>query len=110
MIVSKWSFPVKKEHHALAYFLKGTGTVGPSSNHKEVQEGYYVVFEEDGDQLEFTNTNASKDFEFLLLEGQPYNEPFAHRGPFVMNTDAELRQANIDFAMGKFGHLEDDDY
>ncbi len=46
--------------------------------------------------------------EFLLFEGQPYNEPFAHRGPFVMNTQQQLQEAWVDFYSGKFGELEDD--
>jgi len=38
-----------------------------------------------------------------LSLGAPLDEPIAARGPFVMNTDAEIAQANADFRSGKMG-------
>ena len=41
--------------------------------------------------------------EVLVLQGRPIGEPVAQRGPFVMNTDAELDEASSAFARGEFG-------
>ncbi len=53
-----------------------------------------------GDQIAVTA--ASETTRFLLVAGQPLNEPIARGGPFVMNTRQEVQQAFEDFQYGRF--------
>jgi redox-sensitive bicupin YhaK (pirin superfamily) len=65
-------------------------------------ENHFVKFANKG---EFIRTEAVNDSTFLVMSGEPINEPMASHGPFLMNTEQEIRQAYDDFRKGKFGYL-----
>lgn len=46
---------------------------------------------------------ATVESRIILIAGKPLNEPIAQYGPFVMNTQAEIEQALIDYQAGKLG-------
>ncbi len=47
--------------------------------------------------------NGPTRSEFLLLAGKPIGEPIAQSGPFVMNSDGELKSAYADYRATRFG-------
>ena len=65
---------------------------------------HFVLFKHDGDDFK---VEALEDSIVLVLSGEAINEPIASYGPFVMNTETEIKEAYQDFYNGKFGYLED---
>ena len=72
-------------------------------NGKEVvREGQLALFERDGQRVQL---EANNDAVLLILSGEPIDEPIVGHGPFVMNTDAEIHQAFVDFQSGRLGRM-----
>ena len=91
---------VPVDHNTLLVVLSGEMLV---NGMQKVQDSSIVLFGQDDEadiQLE-----ALQDSKFLLLTGQPLNEPIQGYGPFVMNTKDEIIQAFNDFNRGKFGEI-----
>lgn len=61
-----------------------------------------AIFDRSGEQF---SLHANEDSMVLVLSGEPIEEPIAGYGPFVMNTEEEIKQAILDYQSGKMGHL-----
>ena len=74
------------------------------NNSKTAPENNFVFFGHEGEDIVI---EAIKKSVVLILSGEPLDEPIASYGPFVMNTETEIKQAYEDYYNGKFGYLED---
>ncbi|MFT3987355.1 pirin family protein [Aestuariivirga sp.] len=89
------TFTVPEGHTAMVVVLGGRVTIdGQAATEAEV-----LRLSREGDSF---TVMADGDAKLLILTGKPLGEPVVGYGPFVMNTDAEIRQAIEDVNAGRF--------
>jgi len=94
----KLEIPVNATHNAFAYLVEGDLETEGRTAVKPNQ----VVLYERGDSL--INLYSKDGAELLLLGGQPLNEPVYAYGPFVMNSEEEIKKCYSDYQSGKMGN------
>jgi redox-sensitive bicupin YhaK (pirin superfamily) len=109
------TLPVEHSRHAFAYVFEGAGSfrdasaptavrtdrVGPEvEGAAEETANRSLVLFDSGDEV--TVQAGEQGIRFLLVSGQPIEEPVAWYGPIVMNTEAQLRQAYEELRAGTF--------
>jgi hypothetical protein len=93
---SPFSLPIPDGHNAFLYTIEGKAALGVER--RQITQGDLAILTERG-ALDGTPQGSVR---FLLVAGKPIREPIAKYGPFVMNTQDELRQAINDFQRGQF--------
>lgn len=112
---SEFRHPTKQGHTVFAYIIGGQGYFckeknpftyeAEGRNYFDIQRDPFiadetiVLFDDGAEIAVFTEKQGVR---FLLISGQPLNEPIAWYGPIVMNTHAELRLALEEFNQGTF--------
>jgi quercetin 2,3-dioxygenase len=98
---AKARFSFNKNYNTGMLVIEGEVRI---NNSKTGPENHFILFGHDGEDIVIEAIEKSV---ILVLSGEPIHEPIASYGPFVMNTEAEIKQAYEDYNNGKFGYLED---
>ena len=95
---AKLSIPTDPQHNAFIYVIKGKIE---TEGRKEIDQNQVALYDR-GENL--VNIFSEGESEILLLGGKPHNEPVFAYGPFVMNTEDEIRKCISDYQSGKMGN------
>lgn len=87
-------------HTAMIAVLAGTVIVNGTQTAGEAE---IVRLERDGSDV---TIHTDHEAIVLILTGEPIDEPVVGYGPFVMNSETEIRQAASDFNSGRFGQVD----
>lgn len=87
-------------HNAMIAVLAGQVVINGTQTAGEAE---IVRLERDGSNV---TIHADHEAIVLILTGEPIDEPVVGYGPFVMNSEAEIRQATLDFNSGRFGQVD----
>lgn len=93
-------FSVPESHNLLILVREGTLQI---NNEKVARENELVTFKRGGADVKIEANNAAS---FVILTGEPIDEPVVGYGPFVMNSRDEIIQAIHDVQNGRFGAIE----
>jgi redox-sensitive bicupin YhaK (pirin superfamily) len=90
-------FAVAEGRTLALILLHGTVLV---NGHEVVREAQMVTFDRAGRDV---SVEVNNDAIMLVLSGEPIEEPVVGYGPFVMNSESEIRRAIEDFNSGRLG-------
>ncbi len=93
------SFEVPEGWTTALFVLRGKVRLGSG---EEIGEAHLACLERAGTTF---NVEALEDTVLLFLNAEPIDEPVVGYGPFVMNTQDEIRQAIADYQSGRMGRL-----
>jgi len=90
--------PVPDKQNAMLFVRKGKITL----DNAEVVTGGLAILETNGANI---SLQAQEETSVLLMGGEPIAQPIVASGPFVMNTEQEIRLAMMDYQSGRMGQM-----
>lgn len=90
---------IPRGHNAMLFVRRGSITLDGNL----AGTGDLVILEKEGLTI---GLQANEEASVLMMGGEPINEPIVASGPFVMNTEQEIRLAMMDYQSGRMGHMQ----
>jgi hypothetical protein len=94
----QFQVPAAGGQNSFVYVHSGAVSVTLGDQAEQVSSGELALLAEDA---RVSIQGAEDASGFLYLSAAPHNEPIVRGGPFVMNTEEEIRQAFLDYQTGK---------
>lgn len=107
--INLWDIRLQPEHATELQVPNGYTTILVNLRGKillneteKIDAAEMALFDRHGEKIKIA---AHEDTTMLLLNGAPIDEPLVSYGPFVMNTQEEIRQAILDYQSGRMGRI-----
>ena len=93
---------ISKDQMIMVYIIEGELQI---INEKEIASKSQMIYFDQSSEL-INLTSISNKGSYLVLAGKPLNEPTVRYGPFVTNSESEMKQAILNYKNGKMGVLD----
>ena len=92
---------ISKDQITMVYIIEGE--LQFSQENRIASKGQMVYFDQSSDKVHLTS--ISEKASYLVLSGKPLEEHVIRHGPFIANTEGEMKQAMLDYQNGRMGKL-----
>lgn len=89
---ARFTMPIDNGWNAFIYIYEGSVRLD-----REINQSHLIVLDQEG---ELDLTAGKEGAKFIVVAGEPLNEPVARGGPFVMNSKGEVLKAFEDYQNG----------
>jgi hypothetical protein len=92
---------IPKNQTVMVYVIDGE--LKFDTDNKIARKGQMIYFDQSSDTINLTSISPSGSY--LVLSGEPINQPIVRYGPFITNTEGEMKQVMLEYQNGKMGTL-----
>ena len=92
---------IPKNQTVMVYVIEGE--LKFHEDNQIARKGQMIFFDHLSDMINLTSISPTGSY--LVLAGEPLNEPVVRYGPFVTNTEGDMKKAMLDYQNGKMGTL-----
>lgn len=106
---SQFSHTLNRGDHVWCYVISGIVEVRLEGKKHRVSEGQALALSKEegtGSNNVTVLNRSSSDAHFVLFNAQPIKEDFVQKGPFIMNTEEEIKEIERAYSEGKLGRID----